>query len=103
MRYTFFMEPENWITPIIIEFNPAAFKHGITRDRIRWAVTHPLYDSLIEETEHKYLTIGSDQSGNLLEIMYNIIEEWHINVFHAMKCRRFFFPLLEIEEETWLE
>ncbi|MDR1419043.1 MAG: hypothetical protein LBI86_01595 [Treponema sp.] len=94
-------KPEAWITTIIIDFNPVAFKHGITREQIRWAVTHPLYDRMVEGADFKYLTIGPDQSGNLLEIIYNIIEERHINVFHAMKCRKIFYPLIEIEEETW--
>jgi hypothetical protein len=27
--------------------------------------------------------------------MYNIIDEEHINVFHAMRCRKAFIPLLD--------
>jgi hypothetical protein len=83
-----------------IEFNPAAFKHGITKDNIRWVLRHHLFDGIVEEDdENKYLVLGFDEAGNLLEIMYNLIDEQAIdeqaiNVFHAMKCRRAFYPLL---------
>lgn len=78
-----------------IEFNPAAFRHGVSEDNIHWVLWHHLVDIIIEEDdENKYLIIGFDQAGNLLEIIYNIIDEQTINVFHAMKCRKAFFPLL---------
>jgi hypothetical protein len=38
--------------------------------------------------DNKYLLIGFDTNANLLEILYNVISERYINVFHAMKCRR---------------
>jgi hypothetical protein len=40
---------------------------------------------------NKYLVIGFDTKGILLEIMYNIIDEDSINVFHAMPCREQFY------------
>jgi hypothetical protein len=45
------------------------------------------------------LIIGFDRKANLLEIMYNIIDEDTINVFHAMKCRKNFLPLIKIRGE----
>jgi hypothetical protein len=57
-----------------IEFNPAAFRHGVD--------------------ENKYLVIGFDPAGKLLEVMYNVVDDQTINVFHAMKCRKAFYPLL---------
>jgi hypothetical protein len=83
-----------------IEFNPAAFKHGVTEDNIRWVLRHHLFDGIVEEDdENKYLVLGFDEAGNLLEIMYNLIDDQAINVFHAMKCRRTFYPLLNMREE----
>jgi hypothetical protein len=38
--------------------------------------------------------LGIDDSGRLLEIMYNVIDEQTIQIFHAMKCRSIYFPLL---------
>jgi D-alanine-D-alanine ligase-like ATP-grasp enzyme len=50
-----------------------------------------LADGTIEEADdNKYVAIGFDKSGNLLEIMYNHINEQAVKVFHAMKCRKQF-------------
>jgi len=45
--------------------------------------------------QNKYLLIGFDRNGNLLEIMYNIRMDGSYNVFHAMKCRKEFYHLAE--------
>ena len=44
--------------------------------------------------EDKYLRLGFDKAGNLLEIMYNEIDDYSVNVFHAMKCRKIYHILL---------
>jgi hypothetical protein len=72
---------------INISFNPAAFKHGVTEDNIRWAIKTHICDVLVDGYENKYAIIGFDTNGNLLEILYNLIDEQSINVFHAMSCR----------------
>ena len=53
-----------------------------------------------EDDETKYLSVGFDKMGNLLEIMYNYIDEKTIKVFHAMKCRKQFYIKLE-KEGLW--
>jgi hypothetical protein len=68
--------------------NPSAFKHGATSGDIDCAMTVPLVDRLMEGYTNKYLVIGFDLKGNLLEIMYNLVDEDTANVFHAMKCRK---------------
>jgi hypothetical protein len=78
-----------------IIYNEAAFRHAVTKDDIRCAVTNFLYDALIKDFENKFLLIGFDRSGNLLEIMYNEIDEVWINVFHAMKCQKIYLSLLD--------
>ncbi|MDR1870190.1 MAG: hypothetical protein LBQ82_09445 [Treponema sp.] len=84
-----------------IIFVPSAFKHAFSEDNIRWVLLNSLADGVIEEDdETKYLSIGFDKAGNLLEIMYNYIDEKTIKVFHAMKCRRQFYKKLE-EEGLW--
>ena len=77
-----------------ITFNPAAFKHGITEADIRRAIDIYVYEDPLDDYENKYLLLGYDTRGILLEIMYNIIEDEHINVFHAMPCRRAFYNLV---------
>jgi hypothetical protein len=71
-----------------IEFNQAAFKHGISETDIRHAIKYFIYEEQIDIGEDKHLILGFDTSRRLLEIMYNIIDEHIINVFHAMKCRK---------------
>ena len=78
-----------------IKFNPAAFKHGITEANIRYVLNYPKYEGPLEEYENKYIVVGFDNSGNLLEILYNRIDDETINVFHAMKCRNIFLYLLD--------
>jgi len=78
-----------------IEFNRAAFKHGITEERIRYALNRPHYEGPLEEDENKYIVLGFDNAGNLLEILYNNVDDETINVFHAMKCQSVFYPLLD--------
>ena len=77
-----------------IEFNRAAFRHGLTEDDIRWAFFHSCYEGSIEEMEDKYLRLGFDKAGNLLEIIYNEIDENSVNIFHAMKCRKIYHKLI---------
>lgn len=79
-----------------IEFNEAAFKHDVTENKIRYVLNHPRYEGPLENDEEKYIVLGFDNTGTLLEILYNIIDEETINVFHAMKCRSVFFHLLDV-------
>ena len=79
-----------------IEFNISAFKHGVTAEKIRYVLNRPLYEGSLDDDGDKYIVLGFDDSSNLLEIMYNRIEDESFNVFHAMKCRSIFFHLLDI-------
>ena len=74
--------------------NPSAFKHGVTIKEIECAMAVPLVDRLMEKHINKYLVIGFDLNGNLLEIMYNLVDEDTANVFHAMKCRKELYQYL---------
>jgi len=81
-----------------IEFKLSAFRHNVSEADIRHAFMNPYYDGPIEEypaENNRYIRIGIDTSGNLLEIMYNEYED-HVCIFHAMKCRSIFFGLLEV-------
>jgi hypothetical protein len=53
------------------EFNPAAFKHGVTEADIRHAFEHRLSDHPVAREEYKHLLLGFDRHLNLLEILYN--------------------------------
>jgi propanediol dehydratase small subunit len=88
---------------ISIEFNQAAFIHNVTEEDIRYAFDTARYDGSIDEdeTDNKYLVIGFDRNANLIEIMYNVIDENTINVFHAMKCRKNFLHLIKTRGENY--
>jgi uncharacterized DUF497 family protein len=79
---------------IAIEFNPSVFNHGITEAAIKHAFINVIYDEIWDEFDDKHLLIGFDNNGTLLEIMYNVIDEQSINVFHAMEYRKIYYHLL---------
>jgi len=81
---------------IDIIFNESAFKHGLTEEDIRSSLTTFLLDAALNGSENQFLVIGFDTKGNLIEVMYNIIDENTINIFHAMKCRKEYLKLLEM-------
>jgi len=87
----------------IIEFNPAAFYHGVSEADIYQAFDTAIYDGLLDEpndddAREKYLLIGFDRNANLLEILYNFISDYCVNVFHAMPCRNIYYHLLKSKE-----
>jgi hypothetical protein len=86
---------------VIVEFNKSALRHGSSREDIRHAIINFLYDDVFEETPDKHLLLGFDSNGKLLEILYNVINEYSINVFHAMKCRSKFYHLINNQENQW--
>jgi hypothetical protein len=75
-------------------FKDSAFKHNILESDIRNAFEQRLFDHALPCEEHKYLLLGLDRNSNLLEVMYNVLDEEVINVFHAMKCRKAYENLL---------
>jgi len=58
-----------------IEFNHAAFRHGIAEEKIRYALNRPQYEGSMEEHANKYIVVGFDNGGNLLEIFYPLLDE----------------------------
>jgi hypothetical protein len=53
-----------------------------------------LVDELIEGFHNKFLLIGFNMDGNLIEVMYNLVDDDIANIFHIMRCRKEFFPKL---------
>ena len=82
-------------TNITIKFSQSAFKHGVTEEDILNVVINVVYDDILDEFDDKYLMIGFDGKGKLLEILYHVINDDAIRVFHAMKCRNSFIDLLK--------
>jgi hypothetical protein len=92
--YVLFEYGAGMVQAIIIEYAKSAFKHGVSEDNIRHAMLHPVYDEMQDEGGDKHLLLGFDSGMNLLEIAYHVIDERKFKVFHAMKCRNFYYKLL---------
>jgi hypothetical protein len=73
-----------------IKYVPSAFKHGVTEADILRAFETFIYEDPIEGFDNKYLLLGFNIKGNLIEVMYNRINEDAVKVFHAMPCRKSF-------------
>jgi hypothetical protein len=84
---------------LVIRFSKSAFRHGATETDIRRAFETSRYDGPIDDDPGKRLRIGFDSKSNPLEIMYNELDDNSIRVFHAMKCRNIYVPLLEPQGE----
>ena len=78
-----------------IVYKQSAFKHGFTPLDILWAFNTAKYDRLMEGFDNKFLLIGFNTKGNLIEVMYNEHGEERVSVFHAMPCRNALLPLLD--------
>ena len=70
-----------------VEFNKAAFRHGVSKEDILNALETKIHDVEIEQDPEKNVVIGFNRAGNPLEILYNPIDDNSIYVFHAMELR----------------
>ncbi|GHV07495.1 hypothetical protein FACS189485_17930 [Spirochaetia bacterium] len=52
------------------------------------------YDGLLKGYEDKYLRLGVDRAGNLLEIVYHEIDDHTDVIFHVLKCQSKYYHLL---------
>ena len=88
---------------LAIEFNNAAFKHGVSETDIKMAFDNVKYDGFVDDNdpnaENKHLLIGFDRKANLIEVFYNVIADGRIRIFHAMKCRPMYIRLLTDRSE----
>jgi hypothetical protein len=80
---------------VVVRFASSAFKHGITRADIYHALGNAEYDDVLDDDSEKHLVLGFDSRAKLLEILYNVIDEQAVKVFHAMPCRHAFRALLD--------
>ncbi|MDR1587793.1 MAG: hypothetical protein LBS57_10085 [Treponema sp.] len=81
----------------VITFSQSAFKHGVSKDDIRRAFTLKLLDHPIEGEEEKNLLVGFDTHANLIELLYNVVDDDTVRVFHAMPCRNTFVAMIDEE------
>ena len=73
-----------------IEIRPSATKHGQSHKDIIHVLEQCIYDETIEDEPNKTLAIGYDNKARLLEIIFHVVTDEHIVVFHAMPCRKYY-------------
>jgi hypothetical protein len=56
----------------------------VSEDDIWSAVEKFIYDSPMPGYDNKHLLLGFDVNSNLLEVVYNVIDEHTVSVFHVM-------------------
>ena len=71
-----------------VEILPSATKHGLSKEDILGALERSIYDETLQTDPNKTLSIGYDGKARLLEVIFHVITDEHIVVFHAMKCRK---------------
>jgi hypothetical protein len=74
---------------------PAARRHGVGDEDIAHAVSQSLAVEDAGEDPDRWLVIGADRAGNLLEVVVMVNAEGEQFVIHAMPMRRKYRRLLE--------
>ena len=73
---------------IDVEILPSATKHGLSKEDILSALERSIYDETLQTDPNKTLSIGYDKNARLLEVIFHVLSDEYIVVFHAMKCRK---------------
>ena len=75
---------------VSVEILPSATKHGLSKEDILGALRRSIYDEALQTDPNKTLSIGYDDKARLLEVIFHVISDEYIVVFHAMKCRKIY-------------
>ena len=78
-----------------VEIHDSARKHGVADEDIVHAIDHALAIEDAGEDPDRWLLIGPDTAGNLLEVVVLITAEGTQIVIHAMPMRDKYARLLE--------
>jgi uncharacterized DUF497 family protein len=78
-----------------VVIHPSARKHGVADADIRHAVDHALAIEDAGDDPDRWLVMGPDRAGNLLEVVVLVTTEGTQLAIHAMKMRAKFRRLIE--------
>ena len=73
-----------------IEIVPSALKHGKSTEDILSVLKRAVYDETLTTDPNKTLVVGFDANANLTEIIFLVLAEGEIIVYHAMPCRKIY-------------
>jgi hypothetical protein len=72
---------------MVIEYNKTAFRHGVSKADIEWAIKTALFERPDADEDNVYIAVGFDRAGNPLEIGYREFDDGSCYIFHAMACQ----------------
>ena len=73
---------------VSVEIIPSAMKHGLNEDDILYVLKNSIFDETLKTDQNKTLSIGFDGKARLIEIIFHVVSDEYIVVFHAMPCRK---------------
>ena len=79
----------------VVEVHPSARRHGALDEDIRHAIDHALAIEDVGEDPDRWLVIGPDRAGNLLEVVVLVTIEGAQLAIHAMRMRAKFRRLIQ--------
>jgi hypothetical protein len=79
---------------LYVEFLPSAGRHGVTEAEVGHAIEHLLAVEDAGDEPDRWLVIGPDHAGNMLEIILILTEEGEQLIIHAMPMRTQYRRLL---------
>ena len=78
-----------------MEIHPSARKHGVADEDICHAIDHALAIEDAGEDPDRWLVIGPDHAGNLLEVVVLVTIDGAQLAIHAMRMRAKFRRLIK--------
>lgn len=78
-----------------VEIHESARKHGVADEDIVHAIDHALATEDVGDDPDRWLVLGPDTAGNLLEVVVMITVEGGQLAIHAMAMRANYRRLLE--------
>jgi hypothetical protein len=78
-----------------VEIHGSARRHGVGDDDMLHAIEHSMRVDDVGEDPDRWLVIGPDRAGNLLEVVVLITTEGDELIIHAMRLRAIYRKLLD--------
>jgi len=78
-----------------VEIHDSAHRHNVAGEDMLHAVEHSLVVDDLDEDPDRWLVLGPDSAGNILEIVVLITAEGDEIIIHAMPMRPKYRRLLE--------
>ena len=78
-----------------VEIHSSARRHDVADGDVLHAIDHSLVVDDLGEDPDRWLVIGPDRSGNLLELVVLVTAEGDELIIHAMPLRAVYRKLLE--------